>query len=96
MELRSTELNSKYIQISCRGEVSIEIELPEKGEAHLQIYDLHGRQIYDLEKSTYSKGQHLLSWNGKTSEGFYFPDGMYYLVLMNENNRLIQPIVRMD
>ncbi len=45
----------------------------------LGVYDVLGREVTRLAQGTVNPGRHILSWDGKSSDGNTVPSGVYYL-----------------
>ena len=52
---------------------------PVSGVATVSIYDLRGRLVKDLLRSSVSAGTHEISWNGVSTSGRVAPSGLYFV-----------------
>ena len=56
-----------------------ELELKDRGQLNLAIYDLHGRQVAEiLPTIQLPAGTHRFSWNGKDRQGNALSNGIYF------------------
>jgi hypothetical protein len=51
--------------------------LPTSGAAHLDIFDLQGRNVATLVNATLSAGEHSAEWNAGATGGHAAPVGVY-------------------
>jgi hypothetical protein len=59
----------------------IRLELPQAAEIQLAIFDLSGREVWELLAAWFPAGSHETSWDGKTQEGNELSSGLYWLRL---------------
>lgn len=56
-----------------RDYANIRFSLPEAGNVHINVYDLHGRRIHNITNQSFSSGIHTLTWTpGRLAPGAYF------------------------
>jgi enediyne biosynthesis protein E4 len=58
-------------------EVHFNLELVEKAEVRLHIFDMQGRLVRQLTHQELQSGPHQITWNGKTDAGADLPTGSY-------------------
>ena len=58
--------------------VAFSFDLPEASHADLEIFDVAGRHVATLEKSTQRAGSHEMHWDGRTTQGSAAPSGVYF------------------
>ncbi len=62
-------------------ETTIQFDLPEAGQAEMNVYDLSGRRVRQLLAATLPPASHRLVWNGQDDNGQPVNTGVYFLVL---------------
>jgi len=55
----------------------LNITLEKITELHIDIYNLKGQKVRTLAKTLLGKGEHTISWDGKTDGGIEVPNGIY-------------------
>ncbi|UCC78595.1 MAG: T9SS type A sorting domain-containing protein [Candidatus Zixiibacteriota bacterium] len=58
--------------------------LPQKSTVALDIYDLLGRKVTRLVDGDMEAGQHVITWNGKDSNGNSVSSGIYFYRLITD------------
>ncbi len=58
--------------------VEIEFDIPEKGPAHIEIYDIEGKVVWETTRDYESSGRKTVNWNGKTRSGESLVSGVYF------------------
>ena len=61
------------------GPLSIQLTLPQPGEARVALHDVSGRVIRVLAEGSQPAGEHMLVWDGRTDDGGQAPAGMYFV-----------------
>lgn len=56
---------------------TINYSIPEEGFVTIKIFDILGREIQTLVNDNIFAGSHLISWNGKDSNGYDAASGVY-------------------
>jgi len=74
---------------------TISFNLPKATHASLDIYNLKGQKICTLANYNFSKGEHSLKWNGKTTDGKPVPCGMYLYKLKGNGFEIIRKLTLM-
>jgi hypothetical protein len=59
----------------------IDFSLPKAGKVNLAIYNIKGQKVKTLTNEKYSKGKHLLLWNGKNDSNKEISSGVYFYKL---------------
>ncbi len=63
----------------------IPFSLDRLGQGELVIFNLLGQQVQVFDLSSYSPGDHLLTWDGKSRHGGSVPSGEYFARLSHDN-----------
>jgi Zn-dependent metalloprotease len=77
---------------------TLKIELPEKTNFTLAIYDINGSEIWRLnnkQKNTYFAGYHSIVWDGKDNFGSLVSTGVYLVVFRSSEYKLTQKVIFM-
>jgi hypothetical protein len=53
--------------------------LPSEGSVRLDIYDVSGRHVRELERGPLGEGEHVVSWDGLDSRGRPAASGVYFV-----------------
>jgi subtilisin family serine protease len=64
---------------------TITFEVPEAGPLSLSVYNLLGERVVELVRGWGGSGTHSVTWNASK-----LGSGMYFIILENEQNRLIR------
>jgi len=64
-----------------RSDVVIDFALPTAAHVRLDVYDLQGRQVRNLQDGVLDVGPHTRSWDGVTTAGSRAPTGVYLVKL---------------
>lgn len=72
-----------------RGGTSFSLNLQEKGELLIEIYDISGKKITSFKQTSDHIINGTFSWNGKNSEGQEIEKGIYICNLIINNETLI-------
>jgi hypothetical protein len=79
-----------------RGDVHITFALPRPTEVRTRLYDVRGRQVRDLGRTTYPQGPHVLTWDGRGGGGDRLRDGVYFARIEVEGKAYTGKLVLMD
>lgn len=60
-----------------RDNTSIRFNLPKSGQVSLSVYNSKGQRVRTLTDSSYEKGEHTLTWDGKTDTNQQCANGIY-------------------
>ncbi|MDO9391564.1 MAG: S8 family serine peptidase [bacterium] len=71
------------MMLSCRpnplkAEAVISFAMPSTGSARLSIYDITGRQVYQVPMTNANPGVNHFSWNGRDQSGRLLGNGVYF------------------
>ncbi|MEE9553755.1 MAG: S8 family serine peptidase [candidate division Zixibacteria bacterium] len=69
---------------------SISFLLAEKGEVHLAVYDLLGREVNTLVSTTLEPGNHQMEWDGSDNKGDDVASGVYLYKLRIGDNQQVK------
>lgn len=64
--------------------MNIEFSLYASKNLSLHIYNLKGQKVRQWAQQNYSKGYHILIWDGKDDQGAALPSGVYLLKLSGD------------
>ncbi len=73
--------------------VKIRFDMPKSGHAIVSVYDVKGRWIQTLKDGNIGRGEHILMWDGKRSNGLAIPAGEYFLSVQSLFDHQIQKIL---
>ena len=62
----------------------------------LTIYDLRGRQVYQVLSEKLDAGKHQYIWNGRNQEGSLVPAGVYFYKLSGDNMFITKKMILMQ
>jgi len=77
-----------------RGATRFTFQLPERGAAHLAVFDLSGRRVRQLAGGVMAAGPHEAQWDGKDDRGAAVASGLYFARLETAAGALTRRIVR--
>ena len=72
---------------------TIEFELMNNKRVGLTIYDLSGNQVKTLVNTNYPAGKYSLTWDGTNSGGAQVRNGLYFYVLMADNQKISKKMI---
>lgn len=72
---------------------TIEFELKTSKQVSLKIYSFSGSQIKTLINGNYSPGEYTTTWDGTNSAGNKVPGGIYFYVLMGDNQKISRKMI---
>ena len=92
--IKKIEKNDSYDHFSVKlmtpaitsSGIKISFTLPEESSLRFIIINTAGRTIVNDKYSRVSAGKHMLTWNGKDSQGKKLPKGTYFYQVKTENN----------
>jgi hypothetical protein len=61
------------------SETLVAFTLPSGGSVRLDIYDVSGRHVRELERGPLGAGEHVASWDGRDSRGRPVASGVYFV-----------------
>ncbi len=62
----------------------IHFRLPESGEFTLELFDIQGQHIGELDRGYRDAGEYAVEWNGRDKKGQEVSSGLYLVQLRNE------------
>lgn len=71
----------------------VEFDLPEESGVYALIYNILGSKIKTLENDIKGAGNHVLVWDGRNDKGDTVSSGVYFLVLLADNNYSIKKMM---
>jgi len=74
---------------------TLRIEVAEKGNYSIEIFDIQGRLIKILAKETIQSGAYYIDWDGTDSNGSRLSAGVYYFRMTGEGLNLNLKVVMM-
>ena len=67
--------------------VNFDLDLKSKGKLNINIFDILGRKIKEIENSEFSAGTYRISWDGSNNLGKTVSSGTYFVFIsFNENS----------
>jgi hypothetical protein len=72
---------------------SIRFDIPKSGKVSLSIYNSKGQLVRTLTDGNYSKGEHTLTWDGKSDNGQQVSNGIYLYRLHGTDFRISKKLL---
>jgi hypothetical protein len=69
------------------GPSLLRFDLPEATDLRLEIFDVHGRRVYELARGRFHAGKHSIAWSGRDLKGQRVSPGIYTCRLESERYR---------
>ncbi len=69
-----------------QGETTLRFDLPRSEQGELEVIDITGRVVRNLERGHLSAGQHAVTWNGLDNQGRRVSAGVYLVRLRAGKN----------
>jgi hypothetical protein len=88
----SIELHPNYPN-PFNPETRIQFGLPNSQTVNLVIYDLLGRRIKELLNESLPAGTYEVTWNGTSESGKQVSSGIYFYVLVTQEQRLVRKMI---
>ena len=76
-----------------RPGTSLVYRLGERSPVRLGVYDPAGRLVRILTDDSREPGEHVISWDGRTSDGRRASSGVYFLLLEGAGERRTRRVV---
>jgi choice-of-anchor B domain-containing protein len=76
------------------GDVRFVLELPDAGEASVEVLDLAGRRVRTIHRGEASAGPLMLTWDGRDASGREVPAGLYFARATAGSERALTRFVR--
>lgn len=70
-----------------RSAIRIDFFVDRERTVDVSVYNVQGRRVVDLARSTYGPGAHSLEWEGRFADGRVGPAGIYFVVLDTDGVR---------
>jgi hypothetical protein len=70
------------------------IELPERGDVRLEVFDIRGRRVHTLVSGSLPSGKHTVTWDGRGAAGRAVPTGIYVVRLRASSFETVRRVVR--
>jgi subtilisin family serine protease len=64
-----------------RASGNVRFDLPARGDARIEVYDVNGRRVRVLAEGTRSSGPHAITWDGRDDRGERLGSGIYFVRL---------------
>lgn len=84
VEVEPAVLSSRPLEVTpnpFRGSGSIRFELPSRGAARVEVYDVTGRRVRTLSDGARGSGPHAIAWDGRDDRGARLGAGIYFVRL---------------
>ena len=79
-----------------RGSGSVRFELPSRGDARVDVYDVTGRRVRALSRGVRSSGPHAIAWDGRDDRGARLGGGIYFIRLSTGSTSRNAKVVLID
>lgn len=76
------------------GETFIELLLANEALVNVEILDLSGRCVWKFREQTLAPGQHILSWNGYSSDSQLISPGLYFCRIRSDGYLIVRKMIR--
>jgi len=86
-EIPASYLTTQIYPNPFNRETLIEYVLPQASEVLLTVYDVSGKEIVTLVRSSQEAGSHSINWNGKNDGGAQVTSGVYFYRITVFSNR---------
>jgi len=73
--------------------VNITFDLTRDDNVRLEVYDIAGRLINELSDNRFSAGNHIITWNGRDTNGNSIASGMYLIKMVTSEGTAADKIV---
>jgi hypothetical protein len=78
-----------------RTDATVDYALPRGGAASVVVYDLLGREVRVLARSSnFTPGVHRVSWDGRAADGHPVATGVYFLRLKTDGGSWQHALIR--
>jgi hypothetical protein len=88
-----TPMLSQNVPNPFNPKTNISFEMPMKGQAEVDIYNVAGRLVSTLFRGELDAGPHTLTWDGRTSDGSEAASGVYWYVLRTDGSQTSRSMV---
>jgi hypothetical protein len=90
---KSTDTLNQNYPNPFTNSTTIEFELTDNKHVGLIIYDFSGNQVKTLINSNYPAGKYAITWDGTNSGGVQVSNGLYFYILMSDNQKLSKKMI---
>jgi flagellar hook assembly protein FlgD len=78
-----------------RGEISLTLELPHRGDVDAAVYDVLGRRVRTIAAGPQEAGAHVLRWDGMDERGRWADPGSYFVRATSQGAIAIRRLARL-
>ena len=82
--------------VSARTTVRIGFSLAIAGDVELLVFDITGRQVRTLARTSFAAGQHSVAWDGTSDSGTRLPKGVYLYRLRSGAQSIERKLIVID
>ena len=75
--------------------VQMEFTLPAAMPVRMEVLDVRGRRLWEHGTMPLTAGNHVLAWDGQTSDGRIAAEGIYFLRVRGSGLEVARPVVRL-
>lgn len=75
-----------------RGRLQLSIEAPVAGEQRVEVTDVLGRRVRQLERGEFPAGARQLSWDGLDDQGRALPPGLYRVTVRGSSGTVTRMV----
>lgn len=75
------------------GSAHIRYALPAPSQVSLQVYDISGRLVRELEKREKAAGLHDIRWDGRDEKGRAVPSGVYLYRIQTQSQSVSRSLI---
>ena len=72
---------------------TIEYEIPKAGDVEVTIFDIQGRKVRELEKSTRNTGSYRVVWDSRNDAGRIVASGTYFYRIQFNGSQLVNKLL---
>jgi len=77
-----------------QNNTTIEFSLLVDCNLDVSIYDLFGNRKTNIDNSIYTKGKHIITWDGTATDGSDAAPGIYYCTLRSDKGAIINKMLK--
>ena len=90
--LRSFTLRQNYPN-PFNPSTTIEYQLPQRGDVEVTIFDIQGRKIRELERTTRNAGSYAVVWDSRDDAGRSVATGVYFYRVQFNGSSLVKKLL---
>jgi len=72
---------------------NLKYDLPEAADVQIRVYNILGREVRRLVDRNQQPGSYTAHWNGADDQGEVSPSGLYFLVLLADDNWAVRKMM---